>query len=183
MQKQIDILPTPIFPEGIKTGDCLLVSGTSFLAHAIQTFEGIKWNHAAVFVWIDGDLYVVEAAMKGIMLTLFSEYTKDKTLGLLIMKPQFPMPDEITLSKFMLPYVSHTDYGFLNLLFYQAIRFLTKKKLWLGGKKDPMTHNFICGEWAAFVYNHYNPTLFDDWNRLAPSDLFECGLFTQLLFQ
>jgi hypothetical protein len=171
-----------IITSNIKTGDTLLTSGTKFLAEAIQTFEKCKWNHDAMFVWINGVLYVVEACMKGIILTRFSDYTSSNN-GLLIMKPKFVMPSEGDILNFTLPYVGHTNYGFFNLIVAQAFRFLTKKKLWIGPKKDPMTHNFICGEFVGFVYNNFDQKLFDDWNKIAPSDIFESDFFDKFVFQ
>jgi hypothetical protein len=53
----------------IKTGDCLLVSSYSFIAKAIQLFQKNKYNHAAIFVWIEGKLFVSEADKYGICLT------------------------------------------------------------------------------------------------------------------
>lgn len=156
----------------IETGDTLLVSSHSLLSEAIQTFQKCKWNHAAMFVWINGELYVTEANMKGIVITPFENYEARKDVGLLIMRPGFALPPERQLISFSLPYVGHSNYGFFNLLIAQAARYLTRKKLWIGPKRDPKTRHFICGQWVAFVYNHFDSKVFDDWNRLAPEDLF-----------
>ena len=162
--------------EDIKTGDTLLVSGTSFLATSIQSFENCKWNHAGMLVWLNNVLYVCEASEKGIVITLFRIYEEKAGIGLLIMRPKYYITEDEYIN-FMLPYVGHTTYGFFNLIVAQAIRFFTKKKIWVGPKKDPMTHHFICGEFVAFVYNHFIPLEFKNWNELAPSDLFESDFF------
>ncbi len=168
---------------GIQTGDTLLVSGTSLLAETIQQFEDCSYNHAGMFLYLNGILYVCEASAKGIVITLFSEYEKREGVGLLIMRPKFDMPSEGSIIDFCLPYVGHSQYGFFNLLVAQALRFATKKKIWIGPKKDPMTHRFICGEMVCFIYNHFNTSVFDNWNELSPEDIFNSGLFDKYVFK
>lgn len=172
-------------PAVIRTGDTLLVSGKSLLAQTIQEFQKCKWNHAGMFVWLNGRLYIVEASMKGIVITLFKNYEDRAGIGLLIMRPS-PLHlriDAEAYINFVLPYVGHTNYGFFDLLIAQAVRYATKKKIWIGSKKDPKKHHFICGEFVAFVYNHFNQYAFPDWNRLAPQDLFQSDLFDKLVYK
>ena len=154
----------------IKTGDVLLVSGVSFLAEAIKKFEDCPYNHAAMFVWIGGELYVWEAIEKGIETTLFSDYTNDKSIGLLVMKPKFTMPSDNDLISFVQPYVGHSNYDLWDLFILQPIRFLTHG--WLGGKPNPLTRKFTCGMFVIFIVNHFFPKYFPLWHQGAPSDLF-----------
>jgi hypothetical protein len=178
MKKQIDTF-------SINTGDTLLVSSHGFLQEAIQTFENCKWNHAGMFLWLNNLLYVCEATEKGIVITLFSRFEDRAGIGLLVLKPKPTQieVDEHNYINFCLPYVGHTNYGFFNLLVAQAVRFMTKKKIWIGPKRDPKTHHFICGEFVAFVYNHFNPEVFNDWNELAPSDLFDAKCFDSYVYK
>lgn len=171
-----------IIPSSINTGDALLVSSHGFLQEAIQEIENCKFNHAGVFLWLNNLLYVCEATEKGIVITLFSKFEERQEIGLLVMKPRFGT-NENDYINFCLLYVGHTNYGFFNLLVAQALRFATKKKLWIGPNKDPETHHFICGEFVAFVYNHFNPEVFCNWNELAPSDLFDANCFDKFIYK
>lgn len=170
-QKEINI---------IKTGDNLLVSSKSWIGKAIQKFQKCKYNHSAMFYWAYNELFVIEADKRGVCLTPFSDYIKsDKKL--LILKPEFPV-DGSVYGSFMLPYAGHTKYGYFNLLCAQAIKFITAGRIWLGPNNDEATKTFICGEFVAYVYHHFNDWLFEDWYRLAPSDLYNHSQFTHYLF-
>lgn len=161
--------------EKIETGDCLLVSSKSILAEAIQWFENCKWNHAGFFIWINDILYIIEADVHGIALTKFQDYI-DGDKGLLICKPKNPISDQTKseMINFVVEYTGHTPYGFINLLVYQPIRYLCKKifgkELWIGGKSKS-DRRFICGEWVAFIYNHFFGW-FINWNKVAPVDIY-----------
>ena len=178
MEKQISTQPNAMYPV-IVTGDDILYSGSALLPELIQYLEKCKWNHGMKAVWINNILYVLEASGKGIILTPFTEYTSDKSCGLLVLKlKKEKMINAVSESEylnFMLPYVGHANYGYFDLLVAQAVRFLTKKKLWIGSKNDPLTHHFTCGEFCAFVNNHFNLDLFTNWNEIAPSDLFDAS--------
>jgi len=164
----------------IKTGDCLLVSSHAWMARQIQKFQklldkkGGKYNHAAMFWWAYDELFVIESDKYGVACTPFRDYiiTND---DLLICKPRFAV-DGSEYGKFMLPYVGHTRYGVLNLIVAQSVKILTAGRIWIGPSKDD-TKAFICGEWVAYVYNHFNPQVFKEWNRVAPIDIFECKEF------
>ena len=171
----------------IKTGDVLLVSTNSWLPKAIQFFQkkqdkiGGIYNHAMVACWLFGELFVIEATEKGIVLTSFQkEYIKksryEKIIGL---RPKFET-NEQKYGEFMLPYVSNAHYDFMNLVVYQAIKFITNGKVWLGEKKENDS-DFICGEWAAFVTNRCNGEnkidLIPKETEIAPIDLFESDKF------
>ena len=167
-------------PEQISTGDYLLVGGTSFLAKAIRYFEKCKWNHAGMFYYIYGQLYVVEMDKPGLVLTAFSEYIKGKS-NLLIGKPKFAV-DGVEYGKYILPKLGKTRYGFFNLLIAQPIKFLTGKRVWLGSNDDN-PKRMICGEFVEMVYHYFNPDLFVNWKTDAPSDIFTDTHFDQYLFE
>lgn len=164
----------------IKTGDTLLVGGHSFLAKAIQDFEKCKWNHAGMFYWCYDELMVAEAEKPGVVLTPFSEYIKGKS-HLLICKPDFAV-DGIEYGKFILPKLGKTRYGFFNLLIAQPIKFLTNGRIWIGSdNQNPK--RFICGQFVEYIYNHFNPDLFPNWLRDAPSDIYANSHFAHFLFK
>ena len=156
----------------INTGDILLVSSKSKLSTLIQKFEGGKWSHSAIFWWVYGELFVIEADKYGIAITKFSDYLNSNS-DLLILKPTFKV-DGSEYGKFMLPYIGHTPYNYFDLFIVQPIYILSNKKIWLGDKN---TSRFMCSEFIAFVYNHFNSLIFEDWSKLTPEDLFDSIFF------
>jgi hypothetical protein len=162
----------------IKTGDIGLVQNSTFLAKAIQFFQGLvdkkegkKYNHAFVFMILYDEIFVVEADKYGIAITPFKEYLDDKkiksVIGLRLKDNEIGAEGAI---KFMLPYVGHTPYDYINLFIYQPIKFLTGK--WIGRETDN-GHVFICGVWGAYFINNLFPNTVDNESRVAPCDLFE----------
>lgn len=164
----------------IKTGDVLLVSSKSWLARQIQKFqslqdrEGGKWNHGAMFWWAYDELMVIEAEKYGIRITPFKDYIESNK-DLLVLKPKFHV-DGSEYGKFMLPYAGSTRYGFWNLVVAQSVKILTFGRVWLGPSKK-QTKKFTCGEWCAYVHDHFNHGVFPDWNRVAPVDLYLNAMF------
>jgi hypothetical protein len=163
----------------IQTGDTLLVSGKSWLAHEIQNFEKCSWNHAGMFFWLENELFIIEMDAPGLVMTHFSDYIKGKS-NLLICKPDFTI-DESAYRSYVFPMLGKTRYGFFNLLIAQPIKFLTNKRIWLGSLDDS-PKRLICGEFVEMTYNHFNPDLFISWKRDAPSDIFNDTHFEHFLF-
>ena len=169
----------------INTGDCLLVSSHSWLARQIQRFQklvnkkGGEWNHAAQFWVCYDELFVIESIEKGIVCTPFKDYI-DSDKKLLICKPQF-LVDGSQFGAFMLPYAGRSRYGFFNLIFAQILKIITFGKIWIGPSKKN-TRRFICGEWVAFVYNHFNSNIFTSWNKVAPVDIYQNPYFNKYEF-
>ena len=165
----------------IETGDNLLVSSKGILPEAIQWFEDCEFNHSAFFLWLNGILYVIEADKHGIALTKFEDYIESDK-GLMILKPKKNIDDKMKsdIINFVLEYTGHTPYEFINLLFYQPVRYIWKKlfgkEIWIGRSKSKSGKKFICGEWVAFIYNYFLG-LFSDWNKAAPVDIYEDGHF------
>jgi len=161
----------------IETGDNLLVSSKGFLPEAIQWFEDCDWNHSAFFIWLNDILYLIEADKHGIALTKWDDYVKSDK-GLLILKPRKKIDDKIKsdMIDFVLEYTGHTPYGFVNLLFYQPIRYITKylfnKEIWIGRSESKSGKRFICGQWTVFIYDTFFGW-FPNWNKLAPVDIYE----------
>lgn len=164
----------------IKTGDTLLVSGKSWLARTIQKFQKCVFNHAGMFFWLENELFVIEMDKEGLVMTDFSDYVKGKA-ALLICKPDFYI-DKPAYRSYVFPMLGKTRYGFFNLFLAQSIKFITNKRIWLGSL-DENPKRLICGEFVEKVYHYFNPDLFPDWQRDAPSDIFDSSHFQHFLFQ
>lgn len=169
--------------EEIKTGDILLVHGTSDLADIIEDFQSIedkefgKWTHAGLFLRINGELYVCEADKLGICLTPFRAYTdagKELMIGRYII--HYTEDYSKQLIDFCLPYCGHAKYNKWGLV-QQAWKYIKKifdkyAKIYV----KPNNTKFMCGEWVAYVYNWLFGE-FSNWQTYAPLDLCKSGLF------
>ena len=164
-----------INPNDIRNGDTLLVDRKGIVPDAIHFFQGNRYNHAAIFIWVGGKLYVFEAIKQGQAFTLFEEYMKQFKTGdidIMILRPKTKKDiDFQEFFDFIAP-LTHKPYGLVNLLIYQPVKFIGKwfgKDWWIGG--DDNTRNFICGELVAYIYNHFLGW-FKDWYKIAPVALF-----------
>ena len=168
-----------------KTSDILLVSSKGFLPDAIQEFQGNKYNHAGLILEIENVFYVCEALKYGIALTNINDYLENKSKQLLILRSEIEPTNE-TKSKminFCLPYCGNAPYEYINLLFYQPIKYIAKKlfgkEIWIGRSKAKSNKRFICGEWVAYVYNEFTFD-FENWNKVAPVDLYNSKKFKHI---
>ena len=109
-------------------------------------------------------------------MTKFKNYIESDK-GLLVLKPKDKLSNQMKsdIIDFVLEYTGHTPYEYINLFFYQPIRYIAKKifnkEIWIGRSKSKSNKKFICGEWVAFIYNKFLK-LFDNWNEVAPVDIF-----------
>lgn len=158
--------------EEIKTGDILVVHGSWTLAKIIQRVTNSHWNHVGIFIWIEGELFVVEAEKHGIQLTKWdgkkynSGNASDRTV--VIMSPKKKKnPKEIT--NFMLPFVGVRGYDFYSLIWHLI---LAKTNKWLGKKEYKATNRFTCSEFASYVY-HNVYGFFNEWWKMSPGNVYE----------
>jgi len=175
----------------IKTGDILLVDSDSFIANAIDKFQGNRFNHAGIFVRVFNQLYIAEATETGVGFALFSKYEDEfnkEKVDLMILRDKGDKFEKVfinDLMRFILP-KTVLEYDYSNLLIYQPIRYIAKKlfgkEIWIGRKKIKSHKTFICGEFVAYIYNNYLG-YFDKWNELAPVDLFDSKDFLHYNFK
>ena len=160
----------------IKTGDCLLVSGNSWLSKAIKFFTKSKYNHSGIFWWSYGELMVIEEDMTGygsvgLIVTRFEDYL-NSSKGLLVRRPKFDVDGE-NYGRFMQQYLGKLRYSFWDLIvaqpLYQVSKKIFKNGIWIGGKslKDGRT---ICSGWTYYVYDSFTKK-FRDWFKKSPADL------------
>jgi hypothetical protein len=149
----------------IKTGDVILVRTNSWIGKQIQFFETSRYNHASRALWLNKELFVIEAGDNGICLTPFKNYLTNK-YELLILRPRYKT-DENEFINFVLPFAGHYGYGYANLLFFQPIKFTFKT--WIGGKNPK---RFICGQFVMFTINHFNKELYPHWWDGSPDDIY-----------
>lgn len=167
----------------IKTGDCLLTSGSSWLASAIKKFTKCKYNHAGMFIWIQEDLYIAEMDRRvktsgaGLILTPFEDYATSKK-KLLVKSPIFTF-DEKILRHVVTDNIGRFKYSYFNLIIAQPILQLTGK--WIGFNKE---NHMVCSAFVSWVYNKVRPDMkaFENWPEKDPEDLFkDCVNFVEVM--
>lgn len=176
----------------IKTGDIMLVSTDSWLGHVIQETQEIqdpvggKFNHGGVFWWCYDVLMVIESDVRGPRITPFEDlYIKhDKYKAIIGLRPKETIIPKIFVDgseygKYMLPFCGKAGYNYFGLL-WELIKF--RLNIWLGRKK-PNENKFMCGEWCAHVYNHFNPNMFPEEPKIAPVDLYQSEYFDHYIIK
>lgn len=158
--------------------DILLVNSSSELGELIADMQGNRFHHAGLIVRAYGSWYVVEAIETGVGYTPIEEYMSRDDVELIVLRLKDGLLDVDAgiINSFILPF-TRTGYDYGNLLILQPIRFIIKKVFGIdtkiGRRKVKAEKRFICSEWAAFVYNHFNNEIFEDWNELVPVDLYD----------
>jgi len=162
--------------EKIKTGDILLVATDSWIGRTIRKITKSKWSHAGIFVWLWGELFVIEAEKKGVQLTKWSDkkYNSGNPDGrkLLYLTPKEPV-DEKEMAMMMLPYVGTKNYDYASLIYQMIYQYSGK---WIGKKKKG-DNRFYCSEFVAFIYNNKNEKYFNKWWEISPGQIFVEKIF------
>ena len=170
----------------MKTGDIILVSGTSTMAKIIQKFqskqnpEAGKWNHSGIIYQTPHDTYVIEAAeIKGykfkgaVVITPFDEYrsrmlNSECRIRILKCKEE---PNK-WFERILLSYVG-IPYDYRNLLQHQVVRILTG--LWIGRNKRQWKR-MVCHEFTMTVWNDYRG-IFPDCHKAKIEDIYNSTYF------
>lgn len=155
----------------IQEGDIILVhTKKGFIPKAIRLFTKCHYNHAALVVEAFGELCIVEAIGRGLMITKtlkeYLEETPDKR-GILVLRAS----DKLDRSNF---YVRLKDiighaYDFKSLFYSQVIQQLTKRYRWKGPRNVKASKRLYCSEACAYVY----PNIFPNWWAIAPVDIYK----------
>jgi len=168
----------------MKTGDVLLVHGTSKLSKIIQKFQMRKdaaagyWNHSGI-IWVDkSGTYVVEMAeVKGYkfrgstVFTPINEYFEsDREILLLEYKGEI---DEVAFRKIVYDYIG-IPYDYVNLIWHQPLRIL--KGIWRGRSVDKAWKKMVCHEFVQKVWHEYKG-IFPNWNKAMISEEFHSDKF------
>lgn len=165
--------------DDIGTGDLMLDSGVGWLAKEIQDFTKCKYNHAAIFIRIDGILYVAEMNRRiktlgaGLVETDFDEYFQGKDT-VLICKRKFTI-DKDKAVNFITENVGRIKYSYFNLIVAQPILQITErifgKGLWIGTNQ---ANHMVCSAFASWFYMNMRPDMecWKDWAQKDPQDLY-----------
>jgi len=160
----------------IKTGDILMVATDGWIGRAIRKVTKAEWSHAGLFIWIWGELFVIEAEKHGIQLTKFSDkkYNNGNSKGrkLLYLRSNDELISEKEIAMIMLPYVGSRDYDYKGLIDQLIYQYTGK---WIG-RKEKGDNKFYCSEFVAFIYNKINKKYYPKWWEISPGQIFTNNL-------
>jgi len=166
--------------EDIKTGDIFLSATDSKIGKIIRKVTHSNWSHTGIFVWLWGELFVIEAEKKGIQLMKWNDKKYNngnpKNRKLLYLKPKINI-NEKEIAMLMLPYVGTRNYDYIALLEQIVYQYTGK---WLG-KKEKGDNKFYCSEFVAFIYNKINSKYYPKWWEISPGQIYDKNIFTQYI--
>ena len=147
----------------MKTGDILLVSGTSKQAEIIQKFqckvdpESGVYNHSGIILVTKNDIYVVEEApIEGYKLKAAAvinpiEHYTEGDYQLKVLTPLIPV-DEKCFEQILFEYIG-IPYDYESLLRGQILRIILN--WWIGRKHDKGWKRMVCHEFTQFIWHTY----------------------------
>jgi len=166
--------------ENIKTGDVFLSATDSWIGKVIRKITKAKWSHAGIFVWLWGELFVIEAEKHGIQLMKWSDKKYNngnpKNRKLLYLKPKIEM-DEKGIAVLMLSYVGTRDYDYVALLEQIIYQYSGK---WIG-RKEKGDNKFYCSEFVAFIYNKMNSSYYPMWWEISPGQIYDKKIYKKYI--
>ena len=155
----------------IRSGDIVLVATESWFGRTIRKVTKAKWSHVAMFLWLWGELFIIESEKNGIQLTKWTDNVYNsgnpKNMQLTYLTPNEKV-NEKEIAMLMLPYVGISPYDYMGL-FNQFVYQYTGK--WIGKKIDG-DDKFYCSEFVAFIYNKLNKNNFPNWWEISPGQIF-----------
>ncbi len=153
----------------LRVGDIILFSGKGFIARAIQLFQGRRWNHAGLIVDVWGQLFVLEAVAKGVVLNTIEDSLDLNSDNVMVMRPNFKVAKDF--SKVAVELTEGHKYDYAALLWHQLIFKITGRRRWVG-RRHTAENKLYCSELCAYVYNHLHD-LFPIWWKTSPAMLRE----------
>ena len=162
----------------IKEGDILLVhTKKGFVPKGIRFFTKCYYNHAAIVVEAMGELCVLEAVERGLMITkTLKDYVKEapECHDFISLRPKGGV--DIDLVNDRLKDIIGSPYDYKSLLVSQLIKQISKKDKWHGKTKGKASKNIYCSEACAYAY----PSVFPEWWKIAPSDIYDSDAFNMV---
>lgn len=142
----------------------------TWISAAIRKFTKSYWNHAAILLEEDGQLFVVEARSSGIVAATMEhwlEHRRNKVFAVGFPKEGTKAPEAI---KKRIKSAYGKPYDTEALVLWQPLRILFGK--WFGGTSK--NGKLTCSEFVGLCWIEYFPNI---WFHLTPADIEKCGLF------
>jgi len=112
----------------IKTGDIFICIGTSKISNIIQRATGSVYSHTSQSVWIDDDLFMIEAQKEGVILLPFAVWVRKYNYDYTIFRDPFCY-DEKNWTKNAFRYLGkpYDKKGLAHGLFKNAFKIIVEK--------------------------------------------------------
>ena len=133
----------------LKTGDVLHCRGKSLLSKIIRWATKSEINHTALFIWIWGEPYIIDAQDNGVNVKHFKEWTKEYEYNYIIQRRPKQIAEKKLATK-ALSKVGTTAYDFEGLIIKQPIELITGK--WNKKSFNHEQDKMYCSEYVAWVY-------------------------------
>jgi len=150
--------------EEFKTGDVLHCRGKSLLSRIIRWATKSQINHTALFIWIWGEPYIIDAQDNGVNVKPFGEWVKEYNYNFVAMRRPRVIAEKKIATKAMSK-VGLTAYDFEGLILKQPIELLTGK--WNKKPSNKEQDKMYCSEFVSWVYG------LDDSYRMSPKDFLD----------
>ncbi len=148
----------------LKTGDVLHCRGKKLISKLIRWATKSQINHTALFIWIWGEPYIIDAQDNGVNVKPFDSWVKEYGYDYIVMRKPKAIAEKKIATKAMSK-VGLTAYDFEGLLLKQPIELITGK--W---HKKPSNHEqdkMYCSEFVSWVYG------LNDSYRMSPKDFLD----------
>lgn len=129
----------------------------SLVGWAIRKVTKTNWNHASFLVTINGQKFILESDINGVVLLPFKDWAKEKTIEVY----SFVYSKEQERQAFSK--VGVTKYDFASLLWFGLVRAVTGKYYGYTVERKA-AKRFYCYEYLAWVINHPN------WYSILPNE-------------
>lgn len=161
--------------EKVQKHDVVLVSSKSLIGRAIQKATKFDYNHVAIVIELNHELFIAEAVSSGFRPTFtlneYIEIANKKGKKLLFLRSKSIIPNDKTIGE-RVNELMNKKYEFVNLVFFQLVKQITKK--WIGTKN---TNRVICSEAVAYCYQEFFPAYY----KTEPEEFYYSDDFRQVL--
>jgi hypothetical protein len=147
-----------------KTGDVLHCRGKSLLSKAIRWATKSEINHTAIFIWIWGEAYIIDAQDNGVNVKPFENWIDEYGYSFVVQRAKKKISEKRIAVKAMSK-VGLTAYDFEGLLLKQPIELLTGN--WRKKRGKGENAKMYCSEFVAWVYG------LEESYRTSPQDFLE----------
>ena len=154
--------------EELKTGDIILVGGTSWLNKRIKKITKSRYSHIGIIYRAYDEILVVEQDRTGfggagLICTNINNYFNGK-YDILLRRPNFYV-DGSEYGKEFLKDLGRFRYSYFDLIVAQPILQLTGR--WIGGTtmNDGRT---VCSGYVAYIFDKFEK-LYPKWYKMTPA--------------
>ena len=136
----------------LQNGDILHCRSNGVLGKAIRLASRGKFNHTAIVIIIDGEIFIAEAQNNGVNLKTFDNWQLKYNYDYVVSRYLFGSKEwGKAFRKRALSKIGVTGYDYVSLFVWQPVLQITGK--WLGRKGEKAEKRMYCSEFAPYTHN------------------------------